>query len=176
MRYIISDHHFGHENIIDYCDRPFRHVHEMNKELVRRWNTRVGDDDTVLYLGDVRHHPSPRSSAEWFDKLNGDKLLVRGNHDGDVGQNAPFHAVENCTIRHGRYTFYCEHQPVDAPGWQLHGHTHNNNLVEYPFVDQIEQRVNVSAELLNYTPLRMDRLVNILDTNKSYRTIDETTN
>jgi calcineurin-like phosphoesterase family protein len=173
MRYVISDLHLGHDNIIEYCDRPHSHVHEMNKALIEDWNAIISEDDSVLFLGDMCHHPSPKSSAGWADELNGNLLFVRGNHDSDVGHNPPFNVVENCTIQHGRYTFYCEHQPVDAPGWQIHGHTHNNDLAKYPFVDSVTQRVNVSVELLNYAPFRMDDLVSILDRNKSYRTLND---
>ena len=50
--WLTSDLHFGHENIIRYCDRPFADVDAMNRALVDRWNEVVGDDDVVWVLGD----------------------------------------------------------------------------------------------------------------------------
>lgn len=166
MRYVIGDTHFGHSSIIEYCNRPFDNVEEMNEELVSRWNNVVSDDDTVIHLGDVRHHPDPGTTASWFSKLNGKKLLVRGNHDGDVGQNAPFHAVSSCTIQHGRYHFYLEHEPAGFSGWQIHGHSHDNDLVTYPFIHQGAKRVNVSADVINYKPLSLQKLRQLLDKGK----------
>ena len=50
-----SDTHFGHENIIRYCGRPFRNAEEMNAELIRRWRETVPDDGIVFHLGDFAH-------------------------------------------------------------------------------------------------------------------------
>lgn len=171
MKYIIADTHFGHENIIEYCERPFADAREMNATMVERWNEKVGPEDTVIHLGDVRHHPDTMGASSWLNLLNGDILLVRGNHDGGVGQNNM--VVENATIQHGRYTFYLEHQPVGVNGWQIHGHVHNNDVVTYPFIHPGRQNVNVSVELIGYEPLAMDRLVHLLDKKERYRDLSE---
>lgn len=176
MRYVISDLHLGHEKIIEHCDRPFKHIHDMNKSLIENWNDAVDETDTVLFLGDMSHDSSPVREDEWVEKLNGNILFVRGNHDNRLPADKPFPVVENCTIQHGRYRFYCEHQPVDCPGWQLHGHTHNNRPTKYPFIDGVAQRVNVSAELVDYTPVLLDDIVAAIDGSQSFRDINEITN
>ena len=51
-RWVVSDTHFNHANIIQYCDRPFADVEQMNKELIKRWNNTVAKDDIVYQLGD----------------------------------------------------------------------------------------------------------------------------
>lgn len=174
MRYVISDTHFGHGNIIDYCDRPFEDTAEMNRTLEDNWRDVVDDRDTVIHLGDVRHHPAELSAARWLNRLPGEVLLVRGNHDGGVGQNFPHHVVNICTIQHGRYEFYCEHEPVDEyPGWQLHGHVHNNHARRCPFIDPQKKRVNLSVELIDYTPLALDELVYYIDKERRYQTLSE---
>lgn len=78
--FFTSDTHFGHVNIIPYCDRPFRHVDEMNREMMQRWNKVVGRDDTVYHLGDFSMR-FKETAHVWGPKLNGRKVLVRGNHD-----------------------------------------------------------------------------------------------
>lgn len=81
--YYTSDHHFGHENIIRFCNRPFTDVETMNRELVRRHNDVVDKSDTVFHLGDVAFVDNP---LKWLKKLNGNIILVKGNHDrGDEG-------------------------------------------------------------------------------------------
>lgn len=52
MIWFTSDSHFGHENIIEYTERPFDNVTEMDEEIIRRWNEVVSEDDIVYHLGD----------------------------------------------------------------------------------------------------------------------------
>lgn len=75
-----SDSHFGHENVIRYCARPFKDVDEMNRALIDRWNAKVAETDDVYVLGDFafRCKTSPLSIIR---NLNGRKHLVIGNHD-----------------------------------------------------------------------------------------------
>ena len=75
-----ADTHFGHANIIKYCDRPFADVATMRAELVRRWNERVAVEDQVLVLGDFALGRIDETLTV-LDELNGAKHLVVGNHD-----------------------------------------------------------------------------------------------
>lgn len=79
-RHYTSDTHFGHARIIELSNRPFKHVDEMNEEIIRRWNSVVGPDDTVYHLGDVALGPIMESLAN-IRRLNGHKILILGNHD-----------------------------------------------------------------------------------------------
>lgn len=77
-----SDTHFGHANIIRYCNRPFSSVEQMDDELIRRWNTVVGPEDTVYHLGDFAFGRGAEGSArKAAAKLHGKIHLVLGNHD-----------------------------------------------------------------------------------------------
>lgn len=177
MRYLISDTHFGHGNVIDYCDRPFADAVSMDIEMYSRWNDIVDDDDTVIHLGDVVHHPCTLEAWKMLDLLDGRKMLVRGNHDGGVAMNDPVNVVESATIRHGKYTFYLEHQPVNQPDiWQIHGHMHNNEPISYPFIHYERKNVNVSVELIDYEPLAMDELIHHLSKRRRFRDINEARN
>jgi len=167
-RYVISDHHFGHANIIEYCDRPFSSVGQMDSALLERHYETVDADDLLVHLGDVAMDMRDgRETIESFERLNGD-LLVRGNHDvGLDPADAPFPMLESCVLEHGDYQFYCTHRPEDVPAewddWVLHGHHHNNQPEEYPFVAPAAQRVNVSAELLEFRPVSLGVLTDVLD-------------
>ena len=80
MRYFTSDTHYGHENIIRFCGRPYSDVHEMNADLVRRAVGAVGATDELWHLGDVglgRLDDSLPHLAE----IAGEVTLVAGNHD-----------------------------------------------------------------------------------------------
>ncbi|WP_162319789.1 metallophosphoesterase [Nesterenkonia haasae] len=78
--YFTSDHHFGHANIIRYCDRPFDGVDDMDEGLIARWNETVGVEDVVWVLGDYSLHDHDKGLS-YLPRLNGTKYLVIGNHD-----------------------------------------------------------------------------------------------
>lgn len=74
-----SDHHFGHANIIKYCNRPYNSVAHMNALMVSAWNSVVEPEDTVYYLGDFAMQPHMVTAI--LPTLNGTKVLIAGNHD-----------------------------------------------------------------------------------------------
>src|ERR1700690_2381531 len=78
-RWFTSDLHFGHNNIIRYCQRPFRDVHEMHNAMIQTWNETVKEGDEVYVVGDFSL--SARYCKEFLPRLNGTKILVVGNHD-----------------------------------------------------------------------------------------------
>lgn len=78
--WITSDTHFGHANIIKFCERPFADVHEMNKVLTENWNKVVHPDDHVLHLGDFAFRQK-NGIDEYASKLNGKIFILPGNHD-----------------------------------------------------------------------------------------------
>lgn len=100
--YFTSDTHFGHENIIRYCGRPFRNAEEMNAELIRHWRETVPEDGIVFHLGDFAHGGS-RLWNDILHALTGHKYLILGNHDmkslrqGYMGQFE--HVAQQMTIR-----------------------------------------------------------------------------
>ena len=79
-RWVISDTHFNHANIIRYCDRPFNSVEQMNEELIKRWNNTVAKDDIVYHLGDFAFG-NKEQLASILMRLNGRIRLIMGNHD-----------------------------------------------------------------------------------------------
>ena len=129
-----SDTHFGHENIIRFCNRPFKNAEEMNTELIRRWRETVPEDGIVFHLGDFAHG----SSRLWNDILNalpGRKYLILGNHDlkaARQGFMSHFELVsQQMTIRVGGQAIVLNHNPFLCYGgsyrdvWQLFGHVHS---------------------------------------------------
>lgn len=77
--YFSSDHHFFHNNVIKYCNRPYSSVEEMNQDFIQKWNSVVKPEDTVWYLGDFSL--GKNAVREITPRLNGSKHLVVGNHD-----------------------------------------------------------------------------------------------
>ena len=100
--YIISDTHFGHDNIVAF--EPSRMflagdlhsiptdidlINKVNYGLVLNWNSVIGKNDTVLHLGDLALGGYDKKKM-WIKRLNGNIILIRGNHDS------------------GNYAFYSE--------------------------------------------------------------------
>lgn len=78
--YFTSDTHFGHLAIITYSNRPFKDVAHMNEALIANWNSVVKPDDRIYHIGDFAMGPKNLHKG-YLDRLNGYKILVRGNHD-----------------------------------------------------------------------------------------------
>lgn len=167
-RYLVSDHHFGHANIIEYCNRPYSSPGEMDNELLDNHYETVDPDDVLIHFGDVAMDmQTGQQTIDYFERLGGD-MLLRGNHDtGLTPDEAPFPVLNACLLEHDGYEFYCTHRPEDIPdtwdGWAIHGHIHNNNTDEYPFLNSKRKRVNVGVELLNYRPVKLDHVVKLID-------------
>lgn len=163
--WLISDLHINHMNIIKYTDRPFSSVKEMNDTLIRNWNSIVDDNDTIYVLGDFCLGRK-ENLLEVTKKLKGHKILLRGNHDRASTQayldagfeqvfKKPFFLVDE--DEHIKYLL--SHHPIDCapPIVNIHGHIHNKKIEEldYPFAHP-ENNFNVSADVLNFTPILFD--------------------
>jgi calcineurin-like phosphoesterase family protein len=87
--------------------------------------------------------------------LNGNKILIRENHDCGGPEAGSDHMV----LAYRRQDFFLVHNPYRAPGdwvgWTIHGHDHWR-MPDYPFIDGILKTVNVACELFNYTPVDLD--------------------
>ena len=80
VRYI-SDTHWGHKNVIAYDNRPFSSVEEMDNVMVWMWNATVKADDFVYILGDVCWSQTYEDWESLFNRLKGQKFVIKGNHD-----------------------------------------------------------------------------------------------
>jgi calcineurin-like phosphoesterase family protein len=161
--FVISDLHLGHANIIRYCSRPFPHsaVEEMDQVLIKNWNYTVKPNDRIYHIGDLCYGPCAKSPFEYIRQLNGAISLIRGNHDESSKT-----ARQKETLVHKGIPFVLIHNPNDIPetfsGWVIHGHHHNNNLADFPFINFEKRRINVSAEVVRYQPVSLSNLCNII--------------
>jgi calcineurin-like phosphoesterase family protein len=154
--FVISDLHLGHANIIRYCSRPFLYsdVGEMDHVLIKNWNYTISPNDTIFHLGDIRYGKGALPLRHYREKLHGQVTFIAGNHDEEELGAVPSMQIE---FEGRQYLFL--HDPAQAPesfdGWIIHGHYHNNDLHRYPFMNFIDRRVNVSAEVIGYIPVSL---------------------
>ena len=85
MVYITSDTHFAHKNILEYENRPFKDLSDMREQLILNWNSVVSEDDIVIHLGDFGMC-NKETATEILTRLNGKKILIKGNHDNHSDQ------------------------------------------------------------------------------------------
>ena len=166
-----ADTHFGHRNIIRYCQRPFATVEEMNETIIDNWNGVVGKDDVVFHLGDF----SVGGAAEWtslLDSLNGRIFLVLGNHDMNNVDQGFMRRFENVSMQMlvsiGKQRIYLNHYPFLCYGgayrgtWQLFGHVHtcpcnsglDNSRLEMLFPTQYD----VGVDNNNFKPVSFEEV------------------
>jgi calcineurin-like phosphoesterase family protein len=158
--FIISDTHFDHQKIIRYCNRDFKNIDDMNTFLLDSWNNTITNSDTVYFLGDLRYGRDSHSMQYWLDKLNGNIIFISGSHDNQVVDGLEqLHAL---TLQYLDIPFLLIHNPADIPEdwkeWVIHGHVHNNDLEYFPFVNGDFKTINVSVELIGYSPINIERL------------------
>lgn len=157
--FFTSDLHFGHANIIKYCNRPFEDVREMDRQLISNFNQRVGHDDTTIFLGDLFFCNLSRAK-EIMHRLNGKKELVLGNHDKLI-RNEPelqklFHVIhpdlytktiDGIQVTMCHYPLLTWHR-AHRGSFMLHGHSHGT----IPF-DPKYRRLDVGVDPSGYAPM-----------------------
>lgn len=167
--YIISDTHFGHNNIIKYCNRPFENVDIMTKELINNWNSIVKKDDIVYHLGDIAMCISKGHVASIVNVLNGRIILIKGNHDNEKDQY-----YIDLFYMYYKYPIIINnvilsHEPIqnldNTSFYNIHGHMHNTAEV-HPELNMGKRHFNVSVECINYTPVLLDTVINNLKKQK----------
>lgn len=153
--FMISDMHFGHQNIIEYENRPFENADQMTRTLIKNWNKVVQRDDEVFYLGDVSFR-GKASTTQMVQQLNGIKTLILGNHDRSKSvkwwKDVGFQEVSKYPIIVGEF-YILSHEPVylteAMPYANIHGHIHH---LKY----DNKQYFNVSVECVDYTPMNFE--------------------
>ncbi len=96
--YFSCDHHFGHERIIEYCNRPFSSVGEMDSVMIERWNWVVRPKDTVFYLGDFCSG-NQEMAFSYFKRLNGRIYVIPGGHDKKWVRPNLCYTGPSCVVR-----------------------------------------------------------------------------
>ena len=178
--FVISDHHFGHANILKFKRkdgtpvRPeFSSVEHMNEEMIRRHNKVVGPNDKVYFLGDVAF--LAKDLHDIMPRLNGQKTLILGNHDKLRMDEyyKYFKSIYSARYRGDLdpklvFCHYPMHIDANYPNSPIcvHGHIHEKVIENTVYLAGGEKEItpdpryfNVSVEQLDYTPISLDNLL-----------------
>ena len=152
--FLVSDTHFGHTGVCRFTRndgvtklRPWDSAEEMDEAMVKAWNDRVKPTDKVYHLGDVVIN---RKALKTLARLNGDKVLIRGNHDifRDDDYREYFRELRAYHVMNG---MILSHIPVHSDsigrfGVNIHGHTHANRVRKARGVDSRTGEILYSDE------------------------------
>ena len=147
----LSDTHFGHQNIITYCNRPFVSTDEMTEHIIEQYRKTVLSDDVVVWVGDVAFKGHTIIN-ELLQTLPGYKILIMGNHDFERRTKRPIpYSFDEVHLITNVHNFIVSHHPLwDVPDGYLniHGHTHTTTIPG-------GKHINVCVEHTNYTPISL---------------------
>lgn len=180
--FFTSDLHFGHENVIRFDNRPFDTVEEMDEEMIKRWNAKVGKGDIVYVLGDFIWKAATNEAVSIIRRLNGQIILIKGNHDRFLHNAAAKKALagikdyddicvtledgttRRCILSHYFIPFYNGHR---YQAIHLHGHSHftEESAEEVRITTELNEKgydlkiYNVGCMYWNYTPVTLDEIL-----------------
>ena len=168
--FFISDCHFGHKNIIKYCNRPYTSIEEMDEDLIDKWNKKVHKNDIIYIVGDLFYFKVDNVSSI-LDRLKGKKFLIRGNHDSfflkKIDQTKYFIDVlsyyetslrdNQLTLCH--YPMYSWKNSRKKNSYLIFGHVHNNkDLYWFDYYCQNDKTLNAGVDVNNFEPVNFDEL------------------
>jgi len=163
-RYIISDLHLGHNNIINLCNRPFGSIEEMDDILVKNlFKIEYVPSDTLFFLGDMGFW-SQEKFQNLLSQIKAKTYLILGNHDKgrkiSFWKNCGFTEVSRFPLCVSKW-YWLSHEPMylneSMPYVNIHGHIHNIDQVLK--VDGKNLYFNACVEKINYTPISLDNLI-----------------
>jgi calcineurin-like phosphoesterase family protein len=180
-----SDLHFGHRNIIRFCNRPFADIKEMGQKLIENWNYCVKDDDIVFVLGDTFWFNDSRGIKKTLSQLNGEIYILPGNHD----DFSSYHRVDDprihlcadivtCWITEEnkpKRELYLQHCPASTwphrenGVYHLFGHIHSQPGKTEGFDQDLPlhwNQMDVGCDRWDYCPISLESIHLIMDARK----------
>ena len=176
--FLVSDTHFGHSGVCSFMRndgvtklRPFDNPDEMDEFMVEAWNKKVKPTDKVYHLGDIVIN---RKALKIMHRLNGDKVLIRGNHDifRDNEYREYFRELRAYHVMSG---MILSHIPLHTAslgrfGTNIHGHTHANRVMkprgfdvktgEILYSNEVDVRYHcVCVEQTDWAPILFEEVI-----------------
>lgn len=181
-KFFTSDTHFGHGNIIKFCNRPFSSVEEMDETIISRWNATIGKHDLVYHLGDFSFHGGVDKTKDIISRLNGHKFLILGNHDKRIEGNKMLRSmfvrvvdyleIHDILPTGEKKKLVLMHFPILSwhgarkGSWMLHGHCHGN--MKYPFDGNI---VDVGCDPWGFEPVTTEKIAKHFEEKEQLRSV-----
>jgi len=167
--FLVSDTHFGHAGVCRFMRndgvtklRPWDNPEDMDEAMIKVWNETVRPNDKVYHLGDVVIN---RRALATMARLNGDKVLIRGNHDifRDDEYRKYFRELRAYHVMNG---MILSHIPIHSEslgrfGTNIHGHLHSNRVMTEVWGEyKIDVRYHcVCVEQTDFAPILFEDVI-----------------
>lgn len=164
--------YLGHRGISSMQNRPFENIQEMNQILIQNYNAVVHKNDTVYILGDISHHLPMDRANELISRLNGKKILIKGNHDKKDDLELFEEICDFKTVSLNGLYFALMYYPMlswpkkNSGSIQLHGHIHAHE--EYNLQNKADgiRRYDVGVDANNYYPVLVKQIIEFFENNE----------
>lgn len=148
MYWFTADEHYHHSKILEYCNRPFSNVEEMNEALIANHNRVVGKNDVTVHVGDFAFVNRRADAEAIIRQLNGNHIFVKGSHDRWLPDN---HQTMWRKHIDGQFIVCCHYalrtwERAHYGAWNLYGHSHGT-------LPGIGKQMDVGVDCLNFTPI-----------------------
>lgn len=167
-----ADTHFGHTNIIKYCNRPFKSAGEMDAAIIANWNAVIGPNDMVYHLGDFCFGNRDFVFDSLFSRLSGNICFIKGNHDKLTWNNKHrFHSyadsykeivVNNKSITLSHYPILTWNKKHHG-AIMLHGHSHYNIAATRKDGISLGKILDVGVDGNDFKPYHIDEILKIME-------------
>jgi calcineurin-like phosphoesterase family protein len=169
--YFTSDSHFGHENVIRYCNRPFANADEMDEAMIERWNAIVKPNDTVYHLGDFAM--GKNAAPNILRRLNGTKHLIWGNHDSNQTRKLDLWASSQYALEikeADKLIVLCHYSmrvwnKSHYGSLMLYGHSHGS-------MEGNDQSLDVGVDCWNFEPITLEQILERMATLPPWKNVD----
>ncbi len=178
MYFFTADEHYWHARIIEYCDRPFANVEEMNETLIANHNATVTSGDVTVHAGDFFLRPKDRrdiTAESIIEHLNGQHIFLKGSHDRwlnhsktphiwersfsypeEIKEDSGYGEIVTLTHTTKKPIILCHYAMAvwsksHYNSWHLFGHSHGRRTAQGKSLD-------VGVDNCQFTPISFDRV------------------
>lgn len=162
--FFTADQHFFHYKAIEYCNRPYRDIKQMENEFIKKHNEVVPNNGVVYHLGDIAmlRKDQIMKIVPVLEKMNGQHHLVLGNHD--EGKPFTYLKIGFLSVHTSLVIeeFVLVHDPamaisIDKNQKVLCGHVHELTKFVNPNI------LNVGVDIWNYYPVSVEQVRNAFE-------------
>ena len=154
--FFTADQHYGHKNIIKYCQRPFNVLDEMDEILIQNHNEIIKKNETIIHAGDFAWVKTHSQANKYINRLNGNHIFLKGSHDKWMkGKNQIWEK-----IIYGKFIVICHYAMrtwarSHFNSWHLYGHTHGG-------LEPQGKSWDIGVDNNNFYPVSFNQIVKIM--------------